>query len=47
MARHLSSGISSSSPMLSSKYLNVFDQLRLFLFGFVVMFDRVVFGFLP
>ena len=41
---HLSSDISSSSPMmLSSKYLNVFDQLRLFLFGFVVMFDRVVF----
>ena len=45
---HLSSDINSSSPMmLSSKYLNVFDQLRLFLFGFVVMFDRVVFGFLP
>ena len=45
---HLYSDISSSLPMmLSSKYLNVFDQLRLFLFGFVVMFVKVVFGFLP
>ena len=45
---HISSVISSSSPMtLSSKYLNVFDQLRLFLLGFVVMFVKTVFGFLP
>ena len=44
----LSSDISSSSPMmLSSKYFNKFDQLRLFLFGFFVMFVKVVFGFLP
>ena len=45
---HFSSGISSSSPMmLLSKYLIVFDQLRLFLLGFVVMFVKTVFGFLP
>ena len=45
---HLSSDISSSLPMmLWSNFLNVFDQLRLFLLGFVVMFVKIVFGFLP
>ena len=45
---HFFSGISSLSPMmLTSKYLNGFDQLRFFLLGFVVMFIKTVFGFLP